>query len=94
MCGPSSLSKQTCTDLPVANEAIQLQRVVGHPCERSRRMSLPGSTPSKAPLMSQVRREAVRPLLSTCSMSCVRYVVRSIADRKGRAPNYWLTRTL
>jgi hypothetical protein len=24
MCGPSSLSKQTCIDLPVANEAIQL----------------------------------------------------------------------
>jgi hypothetical protein len=22
MCGPSSLSKQTCTDLPVANKAI------------------------------------------------------------------------
>ena len=69
MCGPSSLSKQTYIDLPVANEAIQLQRVVGHPCERSQRISLPGSIPSKAPLISQVRREAVRPLLSTCSIS-------------------------
>jgi hypothetical protein len=87
MCGPSSLSKQTCIDLPVANEAIQLQRVVGHPYEQSQRISLPRSIPLKAPLISQVRREAVRPLLSTCSMSYIRHVIRSTTDYKGRAPN-------
>ena len=52
MCGPSLLSKQTYTDLPVANKVIQLQRVVGHPYEQSQRISLPGSTLSKVPLIS------------------------------------------
>jgi hypothetical protein len=94
VCRPSSLSKWTCIDLPVVNEAIQLQRVMGHPCEQSWRISLPGSIPSKAPLISQVRREAVRPLLSACSISYIRHIVRSTADHKGRAPNYWLASTL
>ena len=44
--------------------------------------------------MSRVRSEAVQPWLRASSTSLVRQVVRSTAERRGRAPNCWLARTL
>jgi len=92
--GPIESSSRIQTVRPVAKEATQLTRFDGQPCSRSRLTSRPGRTASKAPLTSRVRREAVCRLYSASSMLCVRQVVRSTAERRGRAPNCWLARTL
>ena len=73
----------------VVKDCIQRTRWPNHPCSRSLRTSLPGSTASNAPFTSIVRKDAFEPLSRASSTSCVRHVVRSTDDRSGRAPNCW-----
>lgn len=75
---------------------LEIQRTSsgGQPWAWSRRIRRPGRTASKAPCISRVSIEALRPRAHASSMSWIRAVVRSVADRSGRAPNCWGWRTL
>ena len=68
--------------------------LIGHPCARSRLISRPDRTASKAPCMSSVSMEAFRPLAHVSSTSWIKAAARSVAERSGRAPNCWGCRTL
>ena len=91
--GPVRPSRRILTDRPVANDWTHWTRLFGQPCSRSLCTSLPGRTLSKAPLISSIKRVALSLLFSASSISYVRQVVRSTAERSRRAPKCWAERT-
>jgi hypothetical protein len=48
----------------------------------------------KAPLISSIRTEAIRPLFIANLISWIRQVIRFTNKYKGNIPNYYITRTL
>ncbi|EYE90756.1 uncharacterized protein EURHEDRAFT_280779 [Aspergillus ruber CBS 135680] len=62
-------------------------KLIGHPCSRSRWISCPCRTASKAPCTSSVSMEAFSPRDQASSTSWIKAAARSVAERSGRAPN-------